>query len=255
MEGVVTNGPKLVQVDLATNRVIRTIRFDAEIAPPGSYLNDVRVDNQRGFAYITDSGLGALVVVNLNNQRCRRVLEDHPSTQADTQVTPVVGGRTLHATDGTIPQIHADGLALSRDGEYVYFQPLTSRTLYRIAAAGLRNFSLPDSLLNESVETLGPSFVCDGMIADARDALYLTALEHNAILRRRTDSTVETVVADEALAWPDSLAISPEGDLYVTVSQIHLSARFSDGRNRRTQPYRLYRIPAAAVPWPAPAEE
>ena len=43
-EGVVPNGAKLVQVDLATGGVTRVIRFDADIVPPGGYLNDVRVD-------------------------------------------------------------------------------------------------------------------------------------------------------------------------------------------------------------------
>ena len=43
-------GPKLVGVDLGTNRVFKTITFPPEVALPTSYLNDVRFDLRRGEA-------------------------------------------------------------------------------------------------------------------------------------------------------------------------------------------------------------
>ena len=51
-----------------------------------------------------------------------------------------------------------------------------------------------------------------------------------------------TIADDERLAWPDSLAISPGGELYVTASQIHLSPRFNHGKSLRTTPYRLFKL-------------
>ena len=51
-------GPKLVCVDLESDRVVRTICFAQDVALPTSYLNDVRFDLRRaeaGIAYITDS--------------------------------------------------------------------------------------------------------------------------------------------------------------------------------------------------------
>ena len=41
-ERVVKDGPKLVQIDLASNQVKRVIGFDETVAPQSSYLNDVR---------------------------------------------------------------------------------------------------------------------------------------------------------------------------------------------------------------------
>lgn len=32
-------------------------RFSPDIAGPTSFLNDLRIDKQRGFIYITDSGI------------------------------------------------------------------------------------------------------------------------------------------------------------------------------------------------------
>lgn len=79
---IVPNGPKLVEIDLETNQTRRIISFDSDIAPQGSYLNDVRFHDS--YAYITDSGVtGALVVVDLISGQAQRVLHGHPSTQSD----------------------------------------------------------------------------------------------------------------------------------------------------------------------------
>jgi sugar lactone lactonase YvrE len=51
-------GPKLVCVDLVTNKVIEKILLPQDVALPTTYLNDVRFDLRRGnkgMAFITDS--------------------------------------------------------------------------------------------------------------------------------------------------------------------------------------------------------
>src|ERR1051325_6025713 len=51
-------GPKLVCVDLATDKVVKKILFSQDVALPTTYLNDVRFDLRRGsqgMAFITDS--------------------------------------------------------------------------------------------------------------------------------------------------------------------------------------------------------
>jgi len=56
--GHVPGGPKLLQVNLASGKVVRAYHFNSSIAPVKSYLNDVRVDTRNEYAYMTDSGLG-----------------------------------------------------------------------------------------------------------------------------------------------------------------------------------------------------
>jgi sugar lactone lactonase YvrE len=83
----VKGGPKLVEIDLNKNKTKRTILFDEQVAPQGSYLNDIRFSPDGKFAYITDSGAtGALLVVDLKKEKTRRVLHGHPSTQVDKKV-------------------------------------------------------------------------------------------------------------------------------------------------------------------------
>ena len=90
-EGAVKGGPKLMMVNLTSNTVIRTYRFTEEIVRPNSYLNDLRLDLEQGVAYLTDSGDGALIVLDLESGNARRLLDDHPSTEAE-EITIVIEG-------------------------------------------------------------------------------------------------------------------------------------------------------------------
>ncbi len=234
--GVVENGPKLVRIDLASNEVVQVVRFGESVAPARSYLNDVRVDTEREIAYITDSGLGALVVVDLATGESRRLLEDHPSTKSEGVILTIEGREWL-LPDGSGPQVHSDGIALDPEGRHVYYQALTGRSLYRIETSWLRDAAMAAPDLHAKVELVGATGAADG-IAFGRDGyLYLTAIEEDAIKRVRPGGEVEVVIQDPALAWPDSFAVGPDGALYVTTSQIHRGPEPGE-------PYRVFRLRA-----------
>ena len=56
-------GAKLVAVDLATNKVVKTLVFPKNVMLPGTYVNDMRFDfrvGDQGVIYITDSSLSLI---------------------------------------------------------------------------------------------------------------------------------------------------------------------------------------------------
>lgn len=120
LETVVPGGAKLVKFDLATNRPVQTIVFPPEVAPERSYLNDVRIDAEAGFAYLTESGLGSLVVVDLKSGKSRRLLAGHPSTKAEDITLHVDGLTPKDPKTGKSPSFHADGIALDLNREWLY---------------------------------------------------------------------------------------------------------------------------------------
>jgi sugar lactone lactonase YvrE len=132
MQEVVKGRPKLVKVDLKTNQVAQNIPFDDDVAPKKSYLNDVRVDPKASVAFITDSGLGAIVVVNLRSGKARRRLADHKSTKAEPGVKLIIDRRELLDQKKSSPQINSDGIALDSKNDYLYYHALTGHTLYRV---------------------------------------------------------------------------------------------------------------------------
>ncbi|HEY3348055.1 MAG TPA: L-dopachrome tautomerase-related protein, partial [Nitrospirota bacterium] len=143
--GVVANGPKLVKFDIAARKPVQTIAFNERVALPNSYLNDVRIDTKRGFAYITDSGVGAIVVVNLKTGKSKRVLEDHFST-ASQDIRVIISGKEW-LRNGVRLQVQADGIALDPAGQKLYFKALTGRSLYRIDTNWLRDDKLVNGTL------------------------------------------------------------------------------------------------------------
>jgi sugar lactone lactonase YvrE len=243
-EGVVPGGPKLVKIDLSTNEVVQTIPFDATIAPEKSYLNDVRFDTKTGHAFITESGTGAIIVVNLKSGKARRVLADHPSTKVEADAKIVVDGIKVidPKTQGT-PAFQADGIALDSQGGWLYYHALAAATIYRIKTAALIDESLSPEQLANAVEKLGPTPKPDGMLEAPDGTVYLAAFEEDAIVRfePKTRKTM-AVIADPRLQWPDTMAWGPEGKLYVTTSQIHRMPKYHGGQSKQQGPYAVYRV-------------
>ncbi len=218
--GVVPGGPKLVRIDLASNEVVDTILFDAHVAPPGSYLNDVRIDPATRTAYLTDSGLGALIVLDLETNQARRVLSNHPSTKSE-EIVLTIGGAEWRLPEGGEPRVHADGIALSTDGRHLFWQALTGRTLYWIPTRFLRDARMTDQDLAPRVRTAARSGAADGLLFGSDGFIYLSSLEEGAIRRLGPRRGVQLVSDDRRIVWPDSFAEGPDGWIYFTTARIH----------------------------------
>jgi sugar lactone lactonase YvrE len=244
MQKIVEGGPKLVKVDLATNKVVQTIPFGEDVAPSKSYLNDVRIDNGAGKAFITESGKGAIIVVDLKSGKARRLLDGHKSVLPEKDFKLVVDGKELiDQQKKSPPQIASDGIALDTRNGYLYYHALTGHTLYRIKTSYLTDEKLSKSDLESKVENVAQTPAPDGMLEAPNGNIYLTDLEGGAIVRWKASSKkIEPVIADKRLLWPDTLSWGRNGDLYVTASQIENMPRFNDGKSTRTEPYRLWKI-------------
>ena len=238
---VVPGGPKLVRINLKSNKVAQVIRFDETVAPQGSYLNDVRFSPDGRHAYLTDAGAkGALVVVNLQDGTARRVLDGHPSTQPEKDVVVKADGRELRRPDGRGVEFAADSIALSADGRTLYWKALTGRTLYRVATEALDDSSLSKADLEARVERVAETEPTDGLWVGAREQLYLSAIEQNAVKVLDGDR-ITTLVRDERLRWPDTFSEGPDGAVYVTTSRIQDMSWFKpeNGPRLKTQLWRI----------------
>ncbi len=225
LDKVIAGGPKLVRINLATNKIAQIIKFGEDVALQGSYLNDVRFHPDGRTAFMTDSGArGSIVVVDLAKGTAHSRLDGHPSTQPDKTVEVTVEGKKLQRPDGRGMTVAADGIALSQDGKTVYWQPLTGRTLYRIASEMLMSDD-PDEA-GKKVEKAGTSCVADGLLMTRDGKLYITSPEDSSVKLWEGDRA-RTVVADPRLRWPDSMAEAPDGSIYVTASRIQDSAWFN----------------------------
>lgn len=254
----VAGGAKLVAVDLATNRVVKTIVLPTSTVLPTTYVNDVRFDLRRGkagVAFITDSsisGPGGIIVVDLDSGESWRKLTGHKSTSPDLAFIPVVEGERLAARESGKPpapfSVASDGIALSADGATLYYCPLSSRHLYSVPTALLLDRSASEAAIADAVVDLGEKGASDGLEADDKGRIYAGDYERNSIRQRQTDGEWKTIAHDPRILWPDTLSVAADGYLYFTVNQLHRQAQFHEGQDQRVKPYTLFRVRIDAGP-------
>jgi sugar lactone lactonase YvrE len=228
---IVPGGPKLVRLSLASGAVQQNIRFPESVALQGSYLNDVRFSPDGKWAYITDSGVrGAIVLVDLSSGEAKRLLDGDPSTQVKKGLVVKADGKPLRRPDGKGVEFSADGIALSPDGQYLYWQAIKGDTLYRIATRTLTEEGWKGADIAKKVETVGKNGVADGLLID-RDGkqMYITSPEDSSVKVRdlaKPSAAPRVLVQDERLRWPDTFGQGPDGSVYVTTSRIQDSSFF-----------------------------
>jgi len=240
MKGVVNHGQKLVKIDLGSNTIRRTY-YLAGPTDDQSYINDVRVDIRTKTAYLTNSTEGGIVVVDLSTGTARQVLQGTASVTADPSYILTIDGHPV-MKDGAPFRTNSDGIALTPDGSYLYYKPLTDDKLYRIRTDYLRDTMLDASVLASKVEYLGRYTTTDGMIFDRKGNLYLGDLERYRIVKIDANLRSSVLIEDKRLIWPDSYQVSQDGYLYISCSQIHKQPEYNNGVNKRTTPYKIYRV-------------
>ncbi|KAM3459615.1 hypothetical protein NHJ6243_006731 [Beauveria neobassiana] len=258
----VYGGPKVIAVDLSTNKVIRTYRFPQTVVYSDSFLNDIRVDRtpglsgltsngSEGVAYITDSSLegrNGFVILDLTSGESWRHLDNDPRVRAQQQVVPWVHGNpVLFAPPGqpySRAAIGSDGIALGADGKDLYFSVISGRELFSAPTAALRAHDASSELvLAASITNKGEKGISDGLETDSNGVIYAGNVEQEAVVSYFPgNSSVQTFVRDPRINWVDTLSIGWDGFLYFTVNQVHLMPNFYPGTERRQHPYVLFKV-------------
>ncbi len=251
------NGPKLVCVDLRTDKVVNIILIPPDVALTDTYLNDVRFDLKKGkagFAFITDSSgkNPGIIVVDLASGKSWRKLTKHESTMPVSDFISLVEGSPMMnrpADRQASPvQVGADGIAISNDGKRLYYCPLSSWALYSVDTEALTNQEMTDETVAKTVVYEGSKTASDGLESDADGNIYVTAYDHNAILVRKPDKSHHTIVSDPRVLWPDTLSVASDGYLYFIANQLHRQKQFHNGQDLREKPYMLFRVKTGAKP-------
>lgn len=237
---------RLLAFDLDSGAVVHRYTFPRDFAGLGSHLNDFQVAPDGHTIYIADASFfaksPAIVVYDVRQQIARRVITDHESVDAEFY-TPVVQGVKMQALGLVSIRPGVDSIALSRDGDWLYFAPVTNNYLYRIASRHLRDATLGADAVRAKVQRYALKTMSDGISIDAADNVYISDLEHSAILRLSPDRELTTLVKSERLRWPDGLGFGPDNALYITCSALHQIIGKPPGNVAKFAPYAIYRLP------------
>jgi sugar lactone lactonase YvrE len=237
---------RLLAFDLATDGLVFDMVLGGDVAPLGSFVQDLQVDIRGDKIYLADASIWrkqpGLIVVDIGTRTARRVLDGHPSVKAQDWIiqTPV---KRMTFLGGLLPlKAGVDGIALSKDSAWLYFAAMSHEGLYRIPVATLRDARLDPASLAARVERISRKPLSDGLTADAAGHVYVTDVEHGAVMRVTPAGQLETVIRSPLIRWADSLSLGPEGWIYVADSampdQILQSRRHIEARGT----YQIWRF-------------
>lgn len=235
---------RLLAFDLDSGELIHDQRFAADIAPAGSFLQDLQVSADGRTVVIADASFWrkkpALIVYDIESASSRRVLESHSSVAAENYVIRSQG-RAMSFGGGIVSlRGGVDGIALGE--QWLYYGALSGPYLYRVRLSDLRNASIPDSQIAARVERYAQKPLSDGLSIDVDGNVYITDVEHNSIFHVDRDRELRTLVRSTNIRWPDALSFGPDGWLYIADSALADVVLQSQDHIKSKGPYKIYRF-------------
>lgn len=236
--------PRLLGFDLESGDVIHDRRFEKQLAPTGSFLQDLQVSPDGRTIVIADASIfgksPALIVYNIATSSARRVLERHESVSAEHYVIQNHGEEI--AFGGGLAKLRAgvDGMAIN--DQWLYYGALSGSGLYRIPLDILIDPDSNESELAAAIERHSDKPLSDGFSIDVDGNVYVTDVEHGAVVRISADRTLETLLRSQKVRWADALSFGPDGWLYIADSALKDVILKSPEHIRSQGPYRIFRV-------------
>lgn len=241
---------RLVAWDTRTDALHQIIEVGEPARVRRSFFNDIAVDPVHRQVIITDASAkhAALVVVNMDTGAARRLLEGHPSVQAEAIAMPI--GDRIYGVDKEgkpVASTAVDGITIDPDSEWVYYGASQSMDLWRVRAADLADASLSADALAERIERYGDRPVCDGITMDGAGNVYITDLTGFAVGVTAPSGEYRVLYSDQKLlSWTDGLAFGPDNYVYGVSNQLHRSLVFNRGKDLTEPPFYVVRFKALA---------
>lgn len=244
--------PKLVGWNTHRNQLERIIPISASATLDESQHNDFVVDLKNKVIVIADEAIGenskgvgdkaALVVVDLVSGESRRLLQGHTSVLPVRD--PIRWDQGLPTAGSFDLYVGADGIALDKNSEWLYYAPLNGYKVYRVRMADLLNTALSAIDLGNKVEEYADKPFNGGMSIDANGTLYLTEVGERAVGIIPADTRkYSRFVQTPGMVWPDGVTYNSDGYMYSGAAQLPLTSVLqSDGNGKNKAPYLVYRF-------------
>ena len=238
--------PRLLAFDLNSGELAHDFKFSPEIAPAGSFLQDLQVTRDGKTVFIADASVWrkdpGIVIYDVAARSARRVLNSHESVSAQNYLVrnPI---RDMRFGAGLVTfKTGVDGIALDANDEWLYYAAINHSGLFRVRVNDLLDPNLPARELEKEVERFSDKPLSDGITVDESGTVYITDVEHSAVFAVGNDRKLRTLVRSPRIRWADSLSFGPGGWLYLADSAIPEQVLKSKEHIMSNGPYFVFRF-------------
>ncbi|WP_435625634.1 L-dopachrome tautomerase-related protein [Flagellimonas sp.] len=235
--GLNLGATRLFAFDIETKKEVFRHDFSAEIAPKGSFVQDLAVDEENGWVYLADIGNPGIVALNLETRKERRFANE--TVQAE-KVDMIIDGK-LTNFGGAPASVAINPITLSADKETLFYGAMNGTTWYMLPTKLFREGKTNDEI-DQGIKVMGPKPVSDGAATDSSGNHYFTNIQHYGIDVLTSEGDLKPFIRDARIDWPDNVALGPEGWIYMTVNQLHKTPAFTGGKDEGNPPFFIYRM-------------
>lgn len=235
--GIELGRTRLWCFNIRNKKLLEKITLPEDIAPKGSNLKDLVIDDQNGWAYLSDIKNPAIIAINLETKQARR-FDNHSSLKAEN-LDMVIDGKTIQFAGKPI-RIGINPITLSPDNETLYFGAMNGETWYQVPTKYFRE-GANDETIGSKISVNGKKPISDGACTSASGNHYFTDLQNHGIAKL-SEGVLSSIVRDDRLQWPQSIHLGPDQCLYISVNQLHTTAAFTGQADEGQPPYYILKV-------------
>ncbi|MNR76078.1 Major royal jelly protein [compost metagenome] len=225
--------------NIASGKLLKRYDLAADIAPKGSFVQDLVVDEERGWMYLADIANPGLIALDMKTGQAHR-FSNHPALQAEPDAKMIIDGKQI-LFQGKPAEVAVNPISLSADGETLYFGAMNGRSWYSLPARRLRN-GASDAVIGAAISRVGAKPISDGAAIDAYGNHYFTNVTERGIDVLDTNGVLRPFVRDARMIWPDGLQFGAPDALYLSVNQLYKAAGFTGGEEQGKPPFYIFKI-------------
>lgn len=245
--------PKLIGWNIKTKKLAHVFPLPDAVLRPTSFLQDFVIDEKNNTAVIADMSIDGLIlpavpafiVIDLKTGYSRRILENHETFQSLDEPAIINGRKVSHIyPDGTVyePKYPLNPISIDKEMKWIYYGAMGGHKIYRIAAEAVANEALSNNELSAKIEFYANKPKTDGFKVGEKGEVYVTDIEHNAVGVATPKGYTILAQDKDLLSWPDGVALSKDGYLYIVANQLHNTAWLNNNKDVSNPPYYVLRI-------------
>ena len=223
--------------DINSKKEVLKYEFPEAIAPKGSFVQDLAIDEVNGWIYLADIANPGILALNTKTKTVRR-FEDR-SVQTEN-IDMVIDGKVIEF-GGAPARVAINPITLSKDNETLYYGAMNGTTWYAVHAKLFRE-GASDYTISKAIKVIGPKPISDGVATDASGNHYFTNLQHYGVDVLTASGELKPLVRNPKIDWADNVALDGNGFIYITVNQLHKSPAVTGGEDLGTPPYYILKM-------------